>query len=38
VQAVYQHSKIAMPMDPLLKRLGYELIDTLWAKRLDKAN
>jgi hypothetical protein len=38
VQAVYHHSKIAMPMDPLLKRLGYELIDTLWAKRLDKVN
>lgn len=38
VQAVYQHSKAKKELDmgPLLKRLGYELVDTLWAKRLDR--
>ena len=38
VQAVYQHSKVKKELDmgPLLARQGYELIDTLWAKRLDR--
>lgn len=35
-QATYQHSKVAHPMDPLLKRLGYEQVDSLWAKRHDR--
>lgn len=35
VQVTYQHSKVAHPMDAVLKRQGYELVDTLWAKRLD---
>ena len=35
VQAVYHHAKAAFPMDSILKRNGYELVDTLWAKRLD---
>ena len=35
-QAIYQHSKVAHPMDALLTRLGYERIDTIWAKRLDR--
>jgi GNAT superfamily N-acetyltransferase len=37
VQAAYQHVKAAHPMDALLKRLGYELVDTIWAKRLDRS-
>lgn len=38
VQAIYQHTKAKPELDmgPLLKRLGYELVDTLWAKRLDR--
>ncbi len=38
VQAVYHHSKAKKELDmgPLLGRLGYELVDTLWAKRLDR--
>ncbi len=36
VQATYQHSKVAHPMDAVLKRQGYELVDSLWAKRLDR--
>jgi GNAT superfamily N-acetyltransferase len=39
VQVVYQHSKASSELDigPLLKRLGYELVDTIWAKRLDRS-
>lgn len=39
VQAVYQHSKAKKELDlgPLLRSQGYELVDTLWAKRLDRA-
>lgn len=39
VQVVYQHTKVKRELDmgPLLKRLGYELIDSLWAKRLDRS-
>ena len=36
VQVVYHHTKAAFPMDSILKRNGYELVDTLWAKRLDR--
>lgn len=36
VQVVYHHAKAAFPMDSILKRNGYELVDTLWARRLDK--
>lgn len=36
VQVVYHHAKAAFPMDSVLKRNGYELVDTLWAKRLDR--
>lgn len=36
VQAVYQHSKAAHDMSPILKRQGYVLVDLLYAKRLDQ--
>lgn len=36
VQAVYHHAKAAFPMDSILRRNGYALVDTLWAKRLDR--
>jgi GNAT superfamily N-acetyltransferase len=36
VQAVYHHAKAAYPLDSVLRRNGYELVDTLWAKRLDR--
>lgn len=36
VQVVYHHTKAAFPIDSVLKRNGYELVDTLWAKRLDR--
>lgn len=36
VQAVYHHAKAAFPMDSILRRNGYELVDTLWARRLDR--
>lgn len=36
VQVVYQHVKRAHDFGPLLRRLGYEEVDTIWAKRLDK--
>ena len=36
VQAVYQHEKIAHPeLGKLLLRMGYEAVDTIYAKRLD---
>lgn len=39
VQVTYQHSKASADLDigPLLKRLGYEFVDTIWAKRLDRS-
>lgn len=39
VQVTYHHTKAKRELDmgPLLKRLGYELIDNLWAKRLDRS-
>lgn len=39
VQVTYQHSKASAELDisPLLERLGYELVDTIWAKRLDRS-
>jgi hypothetical protein len=37
VQVVYQHQKVAHPaLGRILHRLGYEAVDTLWAKRLDR--
>ena|SRR5437660_11181995 len=36
VQAVYQHSKAAHDIGPILERQGYELVDLLYAKRLDR--
>jgi N-acetylglutamate synthase-like GNAT family acetyltransferase len=35
-QAVYHHVKAAHNFGPLLKRMGYELVDLIYAKRLDK--
>lgn len=35
LQVTYHHSKVALPLDALLKRQKYELIETIWAKRLD---
>jgi GNAT superfamily N-acetyltransferase len=35
VQAVYQHVKVKHDFSPLLERLGYELVDRLYARRLD---
>lgn len=39
VQVIYQHSKASEDLDigPLLERVGYELVDTIWAKRLDRS-
>ncbi len=37
VQAVYQHVKRAHDFGPLLRHLGYEPIETLYARRLDHA-
>ena len=39
VQVTYQHSKASEELDigPLLDRLGYELVDSIWAKRLDRS-
>ena len=36
VQATYQHSKVAHPIDAVLESQGYELIERIWAKRLDR--
>ena len=36
VQAVYHHVKQAHNFGPLLERLGYSLVDLIYAKRLDK--
>lgn len=35
VQVVYQHVKAAHNFGPLLERLGYELMDLIYARRLD---
>lgn len=35
-QVTYQHSKVALPIDALLKRQGYEFIERIWAKRHDR--
>jgi len=35
-QVVYHHVKHAVDFGPLLKRLGYESIETVWGRRLDK--
>lgn len=36
VQVVYQHVKAARREGVLMKRCGYELVDHVWAKRLDR--
>ncbi len=38
VQAVYHHVKAKPDLNfsPLLERIGYTLVDLIWAKRLDK--
>mgnify|MGYP001607900475 CR=1 FL=1 len=35
-QVVYQHMKAAQSFGPLLEHAGYELVDLIYAKRLDK--
>lgn len=35
VQAVYHHVKAAHDFGPLLERMGYELVDKIYARRLD---
>ncbi len=35
VQAVYQHVKTTHNFGPVLERVGYELVDLIYAKRLD---
>lgn len=35
VQAAFQCSKVAHPIDALLERQGYSLIERVWAKRYD---
>jgi GNAT superfamily N-acetyltransferase len=36
VQAVYHHVKAKHNFGPLLERMGYELVDYIYAKRLDQ--
>jgi len=36
VQVVYQHVKKAFNFGPLLARLGYEEVEAVWARRLDR--
>lgn len=36
VQVVYQHVKEKHNFGPLLERLGYELVDRIYARRLDR--
>ena len=36
IEVVYQHVKVAHDFGPLLRAMGYEEVDTIWAKRLDK--
>jgi hypothetical protein len=33
VQVIYHHVKCAIDFGPLLKVLGYEQVETVWAKR-----
>lgn len=35
VQVVYQHVKVRNNFSPILKRIGYEKVEEVWAKRLD---
>ena len=35
-QCVYHHVKCANDFGPLLRAMGYEEVETIWAKRLDK--
>jgi GNAT superfamily N-acetyltransferase len=37
VQVVYQHIKASHNFGPMLERLGYELVDLIYGKRLTKA-
>ena len=37
VQVIYQSSNVAHPWDALLTRLGYEPVDNLWGKRLNRS-
>lgn len=36
VQVVSHHSKVRFPLDEILKRQRYELMETVWGKRLDR--
>jgi GNAT superfamily N-acetyltransferase len=36
VQVVYQHCKAANDLGPLLRRMDYELVDYIYARRLDR--
>lgn len=36
VQAVYHHMKAGLPFNKLLESLNYELVDLIYARRLDK--
>jgi len=36
VQAVYQHSKLAFDIGPFLLPQGYEAVETIYVKRLDR--
>ena len=36
VQVVYQHVKLSYDFGPTLQRLGYEPIEMVWGKRLDR--
>jgi GNAT superfamily N-acetyltransferase len=36
VQAVYQHVKAAHNFGPMLERMGYKLVDLIFARRLDE--
>ena len=38
VQAIYQHVKNKHNFGPMLETMGYELVDLIYAKRLDVAN
>jgi GNAT superfamily N-acetyltransferase len=38
VQVVYQHVKSAHNFGPMLERMGYELVDLIYARRLDGIN
>jgi hypothetical protein len=36
IQVVYHHVKEKLDFGPVLKRLGYEPVERIWARRLDK--